>query len=40
MSTKVSKLQVFDRAPGKVLEFITVCRLYIRIRIREVAIKE
>jgi len=40
MSTKVSKLQIFDRALGKVLEFITVCRLYIRIRMRGVAIKE
>jgi len=40
VGTEVAKLQVFDGAPGKILGFVIVCRLYIRMRIRKVAVKE
>jgi len=35
----VAKPQVFDRAP-KILGFITACKLYLRMKMREVAVKE
>ena len=38
-STKVAKPQVFDGLVGKVLGFVIVCRLYIGMRIRGVAVE-
>ena len=39
-NTEVVRLQNFDRASAKVSEFITVCKLYIRIKIRGAVIEE
>lgn len=36
----MAKLQVFDRMTRKVLEFITAYKLFIRMKIREDAVKE
>jgi len=36
----VAKLQVFDGMAGKVSEFITVCKLFLRMRIRGDAVEE
>jgi len=35
----VTKPQVFDRAPGKVLEFVIACKLYLRMRIKKVTVE-
>lgn len=40
LNTDVEKLQIFDRSSGKVLEFITVYKLYIRTRMRRETVKE
>jgi len=32
---EVAKSQIFDGTPSKVAGFITVCKLYIRMRLRE-----
>ena len=37
---EVAKLLVFTRKAEKVAEFITVCRLYLRMRMREVAVEK
>jgi len=37
---EVAKPQVFDGAPEKVSGFVTVYRLYLRIRMRGVAVEE
>ena len=37
---KVAKLQMFNEKIGKISGFLTVCKLYIRMRIREATIKE
>ena len=39
-ATKVAKPQIFDGILSKVSEFISACRLYIRMRMRETAVKE
>jgi len=36
----VAKPQVFDGAPGKVLEFVIAYRLYRRMRMRGAAVEE
>ena len=39
-NTKVAKPQIFYGTSGKVLEFITTCKLFLRMRMREVAVKK
>jgi len=36
----VAKLQIFDGPAGKVSGFLTICRLFIRIRMREMIVEE
>ena len=36
----VAKLQVFDEIVEKVSEFVTICKLFLRIRIRRDVVKE
>ena len=37
---EVTKLQTFNREISKVLGFLTLCKLYIRIKISEITIKK
>ena len=37
---EVTKPQIFNGEASKVLGFLTVCRLYIRIRMRDVLVKK
>jgi len=39
-STKIAKPQMFDGTVVKVLGFVTACRLYIKIRMREASLEE
>ena len=37
---EVAKLAIFNREAGRVGEFITACRLYIKIKLRENTVEE
>jgi len=37
---EVTMLQTFNREIGKILGFLMVCRLYIRIKIRDISVEE
>ena len=39
-ATKVAKLQTFDGTSLKISRFITACRLYIRMRMRETVVEK
>ena len=39
-ATEVAKPQTFDRIPSKVSRFVRACRLYIRMRLRDVPVEE
>jgi len=39
-ATEVAKLQTFNGAPSKVSGFVAVCKLYIRMRLRESSVEE
>jgi len=39
-SMKVARLQVFDGTSSKISDFVMTCRLYIRMKIREVVVEE
>jgi len=39
-ATKVAKLQTFDGTPSKVSRFVGACRLYIKMRLRDIPVEE
>ena len=40
ISTEVARLQAFNKISSKILGFVIACRLYIRIKMREVTVEE
>ena len=40
LNIEVVKPQIFNRKAGKVLRFLTTCRLFIRMRIRNDSVEE
>ena len=40
MQVEVARLQEFDGSSRKVARFITACKLYIRMKMREVSVEE
>jgi len=40
LNIEVAKPQTFDEAVSKVLEFLIICKLFIRMRMREAAVEE
>jgi len=40
VNTEIARSQVFDGASSRVLGFVITCKLYIRIKMREITVEE